>query len=177
MICDERMALSCNRKTRWVKVSQAITDNCFQLKSNRITGDRPAGAKMRTRVGRSDNPDSATKTISRPSRWHFFLRWPGALLPVRDGRLVALLGPPLRLLAGETQSAGQPPDVHLAVPNAEATLDRLALPLDRPQLGTEAGRLRPGQQDAPKLLVPLAIELGRSAALAHNGQGRPARRR
>ena len=49
-----------------------ITDRCFQLKWNWMTGVCPTGAQVRTRVGRSDSPDSSTKTIKRPSRWAFF---------------------------------------------------------------------------------------------------------
>jgi hypothetical protein len=127
---------------------------------------------VRTRVGRSDSPDSSTKAISRPCWWAFFSwRRPGALLPARDGRLVALLGPPLGLLAGEAQLAEQTPHTDLAVAHAEAALNGLAHPLQGPQFGAVAGRLGAGQQDAAQLLVLLGIELGGAATLAHDSQG------
>jgi hypothetical protein len=37
-----------------------------------MTGVQPSGAQVRTRVGRSDNPDSSMKTISLRSAAHFF---------------------------------------------------------------------------------------------------------
>ena len=58
----------------------------------------------------------------------------------------------------------------LAVSHTEAPLDRLAHPLERPQLRAEAAGLRPGQQEAAQLVVLLGIELGGTAALAHDAQ-------
>jgi hypothetical protein len=55
-----------------VKLTPAIIDNCFQLKWNWMTGVCPLGAQVRTRVGRSDKPDSSIKTITRPSQQAFF---------------------------------------------------------------------------------------------------------
>jgi hypothetical protein len=37
-----------------------------------MMGVCPLGAQVRTRVGRSERPDSSMKTINRPSRWAFF---------------------------------------------------------------------------------------------------------
>jgi hypothetical protein len=42
------------------------------LKWNCTTGVQPLGAQVRTRVGRSDRPDSSMKTISRRWAAHFF---------------------------------------------------------------------------------------------------------
>jgi hypothetical protein len=42
------------------------------LKWNCTIGVRPLRAQVRTRVGRSDKPDSSMKTISLRSAAHFF---------------------------------------------------------------------------------------------------------
>jgi hypothetical protein len=49
-----------------------MAETCFQSKWNCTTGVQPLGAQVRTRVGRSDRPDSSMKTISRRWAAHFF---------------------------------------------------------------------------------------------------------
>jgi hypothetical protein len=57
---------------KFVRVSPATAETCFQLKWNWMCGVQPLGAQVLTRVGRSDSPDSSMKTISRRSAAHFF---------------------------------------------------------------------------------------------------------
>lgn len=132
-----------------------------------MTGVCPLGAQVRARVGRSDRPDSSMKTISRLSRWAFFERRPGALLPVRDGFRIALDGALLRLLAGETHGAQNAPDSDVAVPDAEAPLDQRMHALEHPQVGAVSNRHRPGQQGLAQFLYLLGGHDGGATALAH----------
>lgn len=50
----------------------AATSSCFQLKRYWITGVCPRGAQVLASVGRSDSPDSSTKTITRRRARRFF---------------------------------------------------------------------------------------------------------
>lgn len=71
-ICGLLMEPSCRRKQALLRLTLAIIDSYFQSKWNWITGVCPLGAQVRTRVGRSDNPDSTMKAMTRPSRRAFF---------------------------------------------------------------------------------------------------------
>lgn len=71
-ICALLIAPSCSRNMKLVRARPATTETYFQLKWNWITGVQPLGAQVRTRVGRSERPDSSIKMISRRSTAHFF---------------------------------------------------------------------------------------------------------
>jgi hypothetical protein len=114
-----------------------MAKTCFQLKWNCTTGVQPLGAQVRTRVGRSDRPDSSMKTISRLWAAHFFERRPSLALPRQHRRLVAFNGAALRPLRAEAHRPEQAPDVHFAEAHAVQPLDDGAHPLERPQLGAE----------------------------------------
>jgi hypothetical protein len=60
--------------------------------------------------------------------------------------------------------------VHLAVLHPEAALDGLSHSFQRPQICSEAGCLRPGQQDPAQLLVLLVVQLRRPPALVCHAQ-------
>jgi len=86
------------------------------------------------------------KTIVRPSARHFFWRRPALLLPLEDGRLVALDGAPRGALAGKPQTAQQPPHLRGAVRAPELDFQQRADPGQRPQLGRESARHGTGHQ-------------------------------
>lgn len=71
-ICALLTAPSYRRNKKFERVRPATAEMCFQLKWNCTTGVHPLSAQVRTRVGRSDSPDSSMKTISRRSARHFF---------------------------------------------------------------------------------------------------------
>jgi hypothetical protein len=125
-----------------VRERPAITESCFQLKWNWMIGVCPTGAQVRTRVGRSDSPDSSTKTIKRPSRSAFFKRRPSAPFPGADRLFVSFQGALFGLLAGKPQLSQQTPHVHFAVAHTKQTLDNLLYALERPEFGAKAVRRR-----------------------------------
>ncbi|MGF6267278.1 hypothetical protein OKW49_008272 [Paraburkholderia youngii] len=65
----------------------------------------PLGAQVRTRVGRSERPDSSMKTISRPWAAYFLERGPNLALPGQHRLFVARDRSALRLLRAESQGA------------------------------------------------------------------------
>jgi hypothetical protein len=71
-ICAFLTAPSYRRNKKFERVRPATAETCLQLKWNCTTDVHRLGAEVRTRVGRSDRPDSSMKTISRRSAAHLF---------------------------------------------------------------------------------------------------------
>jgi len=132
---------------------------------------QPFGAQILTRVGRSDNPDSSMKTISRRSAAHlFFERGQGLALPRQHGLVVALDGSSLGFLRAEAHRAEQPPDMDLAEAHAVQPFDEGPHPFEGPQLGAEAVGNSALQQPRTQRVELLGVELPRTTR-GHRAQG------
>lgn len=88
--CGLLMLPGKSRKQKFQQVTPAMGASGCQVKLYGSTGVCPLGAQVRTRVGRSLNPDSSMRTTVRPSRRAFFEQGPAFGLPLGDGGLVAL---------------------------------------------------------------------------------------
>ena len=148
------------RVSRWrrgetIRAPMPETFPCERARTA-IVGVAPHRAQVRRSTGIIMNPVSSTQIRWAPSRRSFFYPDPLLLDPRADPPIVALLGPRLGSLRTEAGRPEQPPHVVRMVDDIEMLTDQVDDPAARPQAGSIAGLLRPGDYQA-----------GESASLRH----------
>ena len=129
------------------------------------------GDQVRARQGRSERPDSSTKTITRPCRAAIFLVRPPLGLPGANRPLVAFARLARRALHAPAELAQQPPHRGLRQAHREALLDQLCRSAATSTARSEIPRPAP----RPSVLAP-APRIAHRTVFVADRNARPSQR-